>query len=315
MLSWMKSRTASLVCPAVLGGGAQEDLLDFRDVGFVGHGAMGGGGGLSSPSRICQPARQRTGLYHPAILSSGQRHHAHRHRPRRHQDRNHPSATAARCSPGGGGDAPGRLSGDRWRRWPGWWRRSRSSWASAAVWAWACRALSRRTGLVKNANSTCLIGKPCGRPGKPARPAGAPRQRRQLFCAVRRWRTVPRRGRTWCSGSSSALVWAAASWWAVRCSKAPTPSPASGATTRCPCRRRRSAAAGLLLRPRGLCGNLPFRPRSGGGSSAHGGGGAVARRDRRRCGGRRGGLRGDLARYADRLARALAGVINLLDPT
>ena len=61
-------------------------------------------------------------------------------------------------------------------------------------------ALSPASGLVKNANSTWLIGRAIDRgPGASARPAGALRQRRQLLRALRGDRRRGRRARASCS--------------------------------------------------------------------------------------------------------------------
>lgn len=84
--------------------------------------------------------------------------------------------------------------------------------------------------------------------------------------------------------------------------------------SRCPCRRATSAPAGLLLRPLRLCRNLPERP---------GHGLPITPGERRGAAPEAivaGAAAGDAAceatlrRYEARLARALAGVINLLDP-
>ena len=61
-------------------------------------------------------------------------------------------------------------------------------------------AISPATGLVKNANSTWLNGRPLDRDlPERARAAGALRQRRQLLRAVRGDRRRRARARRWCS--------------------------------------------------------------------------------------------------------------------
>ena len=70
--------------------------------------------------------------------------------------------------------------------WRNWWRVAKRALAQRPRSAWAFRArVSPATGLVKNANSTWLIGRPlCGGPVAPARPASPAGQRRGLLRAV-----------------------------------------------------------------------------------------------------------------------------------
>ena len=178
--------------------------------------------------------------------------------------------------------------------------------------------ISPATGLIKNANSTWLIGRPLGRgSAAPARSAGAVRQRRQLLRAVGGDRRRGGGRAAWCSASSSAPAPAAASWSTAACWPARTRSPASGDTIRCrrrataSVRGRRATAAGAAASRR-FCRARRWR------AITRAGGGRRRRRARDRGARARGG---DAAR--DRGARALRGsawrarsasVINMLDP-
>ena len=175
--------------------------------------------------------------------------------------------------------------------------------------------ISPATGLVKNANSIALNGHPFDRDiAARARPRGAGRERRQLLRAQRGDRRRRRRRGAWCSASSSAPAAAAASWWtatviagrhrvAGEWGHTPLPWPKPGGTAR----------ATLLVRPLRLPGDLDRRPRSGRGLRR-------ARRARRAARSppapppARQRARAALARHADRLARGLAVIVNLLDP-
>ena len=82
--------------------------------------------------------------------------------------------------------------------------------------------LSPATGLVKNANSTWLNGRPLDRDLASALGrAGALRQRRQLLRALRGHGRRGRGARASCSASSSAPAPAAASSWTAACSTGP----------------------------------------------------------------------------------------------
>ena len=97
-------------------------------------------------------------------------------------------------------------------------------------------AISPAPGLVKNANSTWLNGRPLARrPGARAGRAGALRQRRQLLRAVRGDRRRGARARAVVFG---VIVGTGVGGGIVierpRLGRARTASPANGATTRCP---------------------------------------------------------------------------------
>ena len=143
--------------------------------------------------------------------------HANRHRPRRHQDRRHRARRQRRASacargfPRRGATIGGTLVRDSAVSCATSSEHAGDAAASASAFP---GTISPATGLVKNANSTWLIGQPLGRgSAAPARPAGAVRQRRQLLRAVGSdGRRGGRRSRR-CSASSSAPARAAASSW------------------------------------------------------------------------------------------------------
>ena len=145
-------------------------------------------------------------------------------------------------------------------------------------------AISPATGLVKNANSTWLIGRPFERDlARVARAAGAPCQRRQLLCPQRgrgrcrpglgsRLRRHPRhRGRRRHRGGRARAHWRQRH--RRRVGPQPAPEPA----------RRRATRPSLLLRPPRLRRDLPFRSRAEPRPRARDRRAARARRDRRRA--------------------------------
>ena len=134
------------------------------------------------------------------------------------------------------GAAP-RLRRDRPRHRPRWCACSRTESAADGRQrsASACPgSVAPASGLVQNANSTWLNGKPfAARPRGAAGPPGPARQRRQLLCPVggRGWRR--RRRAHACSASSSARAAAAGSCATAPSSTVRAASAANGATTRC----------------------------------------------------------------------------------
>ena len=122
-------------------------------------------------------------------------------------------------------------------------------------------AISPATGLVKNANSTCLNG----------RPFDAISQRR--WAGRYAWRTTPialpcprqptvqRRRVAPCSASSSGPGWAVGSRLMVRSSEAPMRLPANGATTRCHGRPGKNGLAPTVIAAGRAASRLFYRAR------------------------------------------------------
>ena len=195
-------------------------------------------------------------------------------------------------------------------------RRARARRAAAPS-ASPCPARSRSPpGCVKNANSTCLIGRPFKRgPRGAPRAGGAPRQRRQLLRALgsgrrrgerrrRRLRRDPghRRGRR-------------------DRGRRPRPHRRERHRRRVGPRAdaarpgRSRARAALLLRARRMRRDLPLRPRARRGPRARlGRANSTLRRSRAARPPATPPARRRWRRYEARLARALAVVINIVDP-
>ena len=191
-----------------------------------------------------------------------------------------------------------------------------ASVGSASVGIGMPGAISPATGLVKNANSTWLIGRPLQRDLEAAlaRPVRLANDANcfALSEAVDGAAAGCKAGRL---ARSSAPVSAAASPSTDKSSAAPLRSPASGGTTRCPGLR----PAKRRVRPVGAAGRAASRrscrvPGLAADHRRHTGQSldppaiaAAAARGDPDC-------RTTLARYGDRLARGLASVINLIDP-
>ncbi len=177
---------------------------------------------------------------------------------------------------------------------------------------------SPRDGRIRNANSTCLNGQPLQqdleallrRPLRLANDANC-----LAMSEAADGVHVP------CSQPSSAPGWAAASSSTRNCWSAPTRWPANGATTRCRCPRPTTspcppaiADAPAVSRRAGCIETYLSGPGLAADHLRHGGepldAAAIARQATE---GRR-ASQASLERYELRLARALAGVINLLDP-
>ena len=216
------------------------------------------------------------------------------YRSRRHQDRDHRARRAgARTAAPPGADAAGRLRRDRRRG-----RRAGDGEAERELGGAAASASARRDrsraprGLLRESNSVCLNGRPIRQDlASRARARGPHRQRRQLLRAVgghrrrrrgrgRRVRRDPRHRRRCAASSCAAGCWTD-----------PTPSPASGATIRCPGRATTNGPADVLLRPSRLHRDLAVRPRHRARSSAARPARRWRRRDRRARRGRRRRLR------------------------
>ena len=194
-----------------------------------------------------------------------------------------------------------------------------SSAAAAAVGVGIPGTISPATGLVKNANSTWLIGHAARpRPGAHARPPGALRQRRRLLRAVRgdrrrRGRRRQRVRRDFGTGVGGGIVvrrparpgpqrdrrrvgpQPAALAAAGRCDERPGPA----------CYCGRAGCIETFLSGPGLA-----RDHARGDRAAPGAAEAIVAAAE--AGDRH--ARAALDRYADRLARALATVINIFDP-
>ena len=186
---------------------------------------------------------------------------AHRHRPRRHQDRGRRRSTPpARCWRASASRRRAIATTTRWRRSPRLVAAARSATSArgASVGVGMPGAISPATGLVKNANSTWLNGRPLRRRSRRrARPAGPGRQRRRLLRAVgsHRWRggrgadrlrRDPRhRHRRRRRRPPAPAV------RTERDRRRVGPQPAAVAA------RRRAARAGVLLRPRRLHRDVP----------------------------------------------------------
>ena len=175
-------------------------------------------------------------------------------------------------------------------------------------------ALSPFTGRMRNANSTWLndraldrdLASALGRPVRLANDADCFALSEATDGAAR----VPAAS----SGSSSAPgpepAWSSTG----ACWPAPMPSPGSGATTPCPGRAPRAPRPRLLpavntAASRPSCQARAWRRITPAPPATTG-----APRNRRSGAGRRGPANAALARHADRLARGLASVINVLDP-
>ena len=164
-------------------------------------------------------------------------------------------------------------------------KRARARSASASP------ARCRRRGLATNPNSTWLIGKPLKRDhervlGREVRVAN------DANCfALRKRPTARPRAPKPSSASSSAPEWAAALGWSAASSRAPTRWPANEASTPCRC-------------PRGT--TYPFAPASAAAPvrQPYLSGPALERDSGEAA----------LDTYCERLARAFAGGIDILDP-
>ncbi len=169
---------------------------------------------------------------------------------------------------------------------------------------------------MKNANSQCLNGRPLVRDlQRLIGAAGAHRQRRQLPGAVRSHRWCRRRRAGGLRRHPGHRLRRRHRGARPRAERAQRPGRRVGPQPAALGRGRRGPGLRLLLRPARLHRDAAQRPRHGARPSA-----ARRRRAVRAARLLHTRLRGDAAcvatldRYAARLARALAGVINLLDP-
>ena len=210
-----------------------------------------------------------------------------------------------------------RLRRRRWRRSWTWFAMPNASSAAAGgstIGIGTPGSMSRATGSCAAPIRCGSTATRCATISSAPRTPGAPHQRRQLLRAFRSRSTARAAAAPSFSASFSAPASARASSCDGRCSTGPTRSPESGATIRCRGPRTTNARARRA--------SAVARDASRRGSSGPG----LARDHRRVTGSTTStaivaaATAGDavreasIARYEDRLARALAHVINLLDP-